>query len=50
MTLSLWIALGVAITVVLCYVLWLRVLARRSREIDMWIDYTRIRPSVEDKD
>jgi hypothetical protein len=34
----------VAITVVLCYVLCLQVLARKSREIDKQIDYSRIRP------
>ncbi len=41
---SLWIALGVAITVLLCYVLCMRVLVRKSREIDKQIDYSRIRP------
>jgi len=41
---SLWIALGVAITVVLCYLLCMRVLVRKSREIDKRIDYSRIRP------
>lgn len=33
-----------AITVVLGYVLCLRALARKSREIDKQIDYSRIRP------
>lgn len=41
---SLWIALGVAITLVLCYVICMRVLFRKSREIDKQIDYSRIRP------
>ena len=41
---SLWIALGVAITVVLCYVLGMRVLVRKSRDIDQQIDTSRIRP------
>jgi hypothetical protein len=41
---SLWIALGVAITVGLLYVLSVRVLFRKSREIDKQIDYSRIRP------
>ena len=33
-----------AITVVLGYVACMRVLARKSREIDKQIDYSRIRP------
>ena len=33
-----------AITVVLCYALCMRVLVRKSREIDKQIDYSRIRP------
>jgi len=41
---SLWIALGVAITLAVWYVLWLRVLVRKSREIDSKIDYSRVRP------
>ncbi len=41
---SLWIALGVTITAVLCYVLFMRVLVHKSREIDKQIDYSRIRP------
>jgi len=34
----------VAITVALVYVAVMRVLARKSREIDKQIDYSRIRP------
>jgi len=34
----------VAITVVLCYVLCLRVLARKSRELDKQIAHSGIRP------
>jgi hypothetical protein len=34
----------VAITVVLCYVLCMRVLVRKSREIDKQVDTSRIRP------
>jgi low affinity Fe/Cu permease len=41
---ALWIALGVAITVVLCYVLGMRVLVRKSRDIDQQVDTSRIRP------
>ena len=40
----LWIALAVAITLALCYVFCMRVLFRKSREIDKQIDYSRIRP------
>ena len=46
---SLWIALGVAITLVLCYVVCMRVLVRRSREIDQQVDYSRIRPWKDDE-
>lgn len=44
MSLSLWLALGVAVVLALVYVLCMRVLARRSREIDAQVDYSRIRP------
>lgn len=46
----LWIALAVAIILVLCYVFCMRVLARKSREIDKQIDYSRIRPWKDDED
>ena len=46
---ALWIALGVAITVVLGYVLCMRVLARQSREIDQQVDYSKIRPWKDDE-
>ena len=49
MSLSLWIALGVAITVVLFYVLCMQVLVRRSRELDAQVDYSRIRPWKDDE-
>lgn len=39
-----------AITVVLCYVAGMRVLARKSREIDQQVDYSRIRPWKGDED
>ena len=50
MSLSLWIALGVAIALALCYVLFMQVLVRRSREIDGQVDYSRIRPWKDDED
>jgi hypothetical protein len=34
----------VAITVVLCYIACMHVLARKSREIDQQIDFSKIRP------
>jgi hypothetical protein len=48
MSLSLWIALGVAITVVLLYLLCMQVLVRRSRELDAQVVYSRIRPWKDD--
>jgi len=41
---------AVAITVLLCYVAGMRVLARKSREIDQQVDYSRIRPWKGDED
>jgi hypothetical protein len=40
----------VAITVVLCYVVCMRVLARKSSEIDQQVDYSKIRPWKDDKE
>lgn len=42
--------MAVAITVVLCYVAGMRVLARKSREIDQQVDYSKIRPWKGDED
>lgn len=52
MTTALWIALGLAILVVLGYVLSMRNLWRKSRELDKQIDLSKIRPwkNEEDKD
>lgn len=33
-----------AITLVLCYVICMRVLVRKSREVDQQIDFSKIRP------
>ena len=44
MSASLWIALAVAVTAVLGYVLCMRVPARDSREIDKQVDFSKIRP------
>jgi low affinity Fe/Cu permease len=43
MTTALWIALGIAAVFVLGYVLAMRNLHRKSREIDKQIDYSKIR-------
>ena len=44
MSSDLWIALGVAIAAVVCYVLWVRALVHNSHEINKRIDFSRIRP------
>ena len=44
MSTNLWIALFVAVVLVLGYVLAMRVLYRQSREVDKQIDFTKIRP------
>jgi hypothetical protein len=47
---NLWIALVVALVVVLGYVLAVRVLYRQSREVDKHIDFTKIRPLQDDQE
>lgn len=49
MSLALWIALGVAVAAALCYVACMRILARRSREIDKQVDFSKIRPWKDDE-
>jgi len=44
MSTTLWIALGVAVFLVIVYVLAVRVLYRQSREVDKKIDFTKIKP------
>ena len=39
-----------AIALVLCYVACMRVLARKSREIDQQVDFSKIRPWKDDKE
>ena len=50
MNVSLWIALSVAVILVLGYLLTMRVLYRQSREVDKHIDFTKIRPLKDEKD
>ena len=50
MNTSLWIALFVAAGVALIFVLALRVLYRRSREVDKQIDFTKIRPLQDEEE
>jgi hypothetical protein len=45
---SQWIALGVAITAAVWYVLWLRGLLRRSREADRQVDHSKLRAWKDD--
>lgn len=49
MTTTLWILLGVAALVVLGYVLAMRNLHRKSREIDKQIDYSKVRKWEDDE-
>ena len=50
MSTTLWIALGVAIVVVVGYLLVMRVFVRQSREVDKQIDYSKIREWKDDDD
>jgi low affinity Fe/Cu permease len=50
MNTTLWIALGVAVTVVVVYVLVMRVFYRRGRGLDKQIDYTKIKKLKDDED
>jgi low affinity Fe/Cu permease len=45
---TLWIALGVAIVVVVGYLLVMRVFVRQSREVDKQIDYSKMREWKDD--
>ena len=47
---TLWIALGVAVVVVVGYVLVMRVFYRQGRELDKQIDYTKIKKWKDDDD
>ena len=49
MSIALWTALGVAVAAALCYVACVQILARRSREIDRQIDFSKIRPWKDDE-
>jgi len=44
-----WIALGIALIVVVMYVLWFKKKKRESDELDKKIDYSKIR-KIEDDD
>ena len=50
MSTTLWIALGVAVFLVIVYVLAVRVLYRQSREVDKKIDFTKIKPLKDEED
>jgi low affinity Fe/Cu permease len=50
MTSTLWIALGVAVVVVVGYLLVMRVFYRQGRELDQQIDYTKIKKLKDEDD
>jgi len=50
MSMAPWIPLVVALCVVVCYVAVMRVLAKRSRELDKQVDPTKIRPWKDEED
>jgi low affinity Fe/Cu permease len=50
MNTTLWIVLGVAVTVVVGYLLVMRVFYRESRELEKHIDYTKIKKLKDDED
>jgi hypothetical protein len=47
---TLWTVLGVAVTVVVGYLLVMRVFWHRSREVDKQIDFGKIKPLKDDED
>lgn len=47
---TLWIALGVAVTLVVGYLLVMRVFYRQSRELDKQVDYSKIKKWKDDED
>jgi len=50
MNTTLWIALGVAVILVVGYVLVMRVFYRQGRDLDKQIDYTKIKKLKDDED
>jgi len=50
MNTSLWIALGVAVILVVGYLLVMRIFYRQSRELDKQIDYSKIKKLKDDED
>jgi hypothetical protein len=50
MSSTLWIVLGVAVTAVVCYLLVMRVVYQRSRELETQVDYTRIKKLKDEDD
>lgn len=47
---TIWIVIAVSIFVVLGFVLAMRALLRENREIDKKIDYSKVKPWVDDED
>jgi low affinity Fe/Cu permease len=50
MNTTLWIALGVAVLLVVGYLLVMRIFYRQSRELDKQIDYSKIKKMKDDED
>ena len=50
MNTSMWIVLAVAVSLVLVYLLVMRVLYRESKDIDKHIDFSKIQPLKDDED
>lgn len=50
MTTTLWIVLGVSVIVVAGFAAAMRSILRENKDIDKKIDYTKVRPWVDDED
>lgn len=50
MTTTLWIVVGVSAFVVIGFIVAMRSLLRENREIESKIDYTKVKPWVDDED
>lgn len=50
MTTTLWVVIGVSLLVVTGFIVAMRSLLRENREIDSKIDFSKVRPWVDDED
>lgn len=50
MTATLWVVIGISILVITGFIVAMRSLLRENREIDSKIDYSKVKPWVDDEE